>query len=157
MQLRGLVDEDFVNYKKASMFLILPFCSFKCEKDCGIKCCQNSEVPQLPIVNIPDSELVSRYLDNPITKAIVLGGMEPFDSFGEVIKFIRLFREKCEDTIVIYTGYREDEIQVYIEALKHYSNIIVKFGRFVPNDVHKFDEILGVTLASANQYAKKIG
>jgi len=157
MQLRGLVDEDFVNYKKASMFLIFPYCSFKCEKDCGIKCCQNSEVTKLPIINVSDDEIIERYLDNPITKAIVLGGMEPLDSFGEVINFIRKLRSKTDDMVVIYTGYKEEEITLYTDILKHYPNIIVKFGRFIPNDAHKFDEILGVMLASANQYAKKIG
>jgi len=157
MQLRGLVDEDFVNYKKASMFLILPYCSFKCEKDCGIKCCQNSEVTKLPIINVSDDEIIERYLDNPITKAIVLGGMEPLDSFGEVINFIRKLRSKTDDMVVIYTGYKEEEITLYTDILKHYPNIIVKFGRFIPNDAHKFDEILGVMLASTNQYAKKIG
>ena len=36
MKLKGLIDEDFVNYKDPSLFLIFPFCTFKCEKECGI-------------------------------------------------------------------------------------------------------------------------
>ena len=37
-----------------------------------------------------------------------------------------------------------------------YSNIIIKFGRFIPNREPHFDEVLGVNLASNNQYAKRI-
>ena len=35
-------------------------------------------------------------------------------------------------------------------------NIIVKFGRFIPNSPHIYDTLLGVELASNNQYAKII-
>ena len=35
-------------------------------------------------------------------------------------------------------------------------NIIIKFGRFVPMQQPHFDPILGVNLASDNQYAKQI-
>ena len=89
MLLRGLIDEDFVNYKKASMFLIFPYCSFKCERDCGIRCCQNSPLMQRAIIQVDEDQIIDRYLQNPITKAIVMGGMEPLDSFGELINFIK--------------------------------------------------------------------
>lgn len=42
------------------------------------------------------------------------------------------------------------------EELIAYENIIIKFGRFIPNDVEHYDEILGVKLKSNNQYAKRI-
>ena len=32
-----IVPTDFLNYKKPSMYIAFPFCSFKCEKECGIK------------------------------------------------------------------------------------------------------------------------
>lgn len=156
MILRGLVDEDFVNYKVPAMFVIFPYCSFKCEKDCGIKCCQNSKVALSPTVEIDAKKLVERFLANPITHAIVCGGLEPLDSFHDVLDLVSLVREKSDVTIVIYTGYTEDEAAVYIDALKKFTNIIVKFGRFVPNQPHRVDEVLGVELASDNQYAKKI-
>jgi hypothetical protein len=35
--------------------------------------------------------------------------------------------------------------------------VIVKFGRFIPNQKSHYDEILGVNLVSPNQYAKIIG
>lgn len=37
--LKGLVEEDFINYKKPSMFLIFPYCSFKCDEECGRDIC----------------------------------------------------------------------------------------------------------------------
>ena len=35
IKIRGINFEDFINYKKPSIFIAFPFCSFKCEKDCG--------------------------------------------------------------------------------------------------------------------------
>ena len=40
--------------------------------------------------------------------------------------------------------------------LKKYSNIIIKFGRFIPNQKPHYDPVLGVELASDNQYGEKI-
>ena len=37
MKLKGINTEDFVNYKKPSMFLITSYCDFKCCKDNTIK------------------------------------------------------------------------------------------------------------------------
>jgi len=42
------------------------------------------------------------------------------------------------------------------EVIEEFDNIIVKFGRFRPNQKPHFDEVLGVNLASDNQYAEKI-
>ena len=156
MLIRGLIEEDFVNYKKASMFIVFPTCTFKCEKECGIKCCQNSEVAKSKAIEIDTEKLVDRYINNPITHAIVCGGLEPIDSFDDLLELVKLVREKADDDIVIYTGYNKNEILKEIRILREFPNIIIKFGRFKPNDMHKFDEILGVTLASANQYAEKI-
>ena len=61
-----------------------------------------------------------------------------------------------KDPIVIYTGYKEEELIEQIKFLQQFDNIIVKFGRFIPNSPHIFDTVLGVELASNNQYAKYI-
>ena len=42
MRLRGLADEDIINYKLTSMFIQCPFCDFKCDRECGRQVCQNS-------------------------------------------------------------------------------------------------------------------
>lgn len=157
MIIKQLVDEDFVNYKKPSMFVAFPSCTFKCEKECGQKMCQNSELALQKNIEIEPTTIVERYINNPITKAIVFGGLEPFDSWKDVAILINEFRKHTKDTIVVYTGYYESEIADDVEYLRqNYDNIIIKFGRFVPNQQKHFDEVLGVELASDNQYGVKI-
>lgn len=96
------------------------------------------------------------YLNDGLEESIVFGGLEPLLQFNELVSLISKFREKTEDDIVIYTGYYPSEIEKEIEILKKYKNIIIKFGRYIPNRKSRYDEILGVTLASDNQYAEKI-
>ena len=153
MKLKGLIDYDISNYCIPSMFLIFPFCTFKCDKECGQQVCQNSALACEPIIKTSPVEIIERYLNNPLTHAIVCGGMEPFDSKEELFSFITLFRGFSNDTIVIYTGYNEDELENEISTLKNFDNIIIKFGRFIPNSPHIFDAVLGVELASNNQHA----
>jgi hypothetical protein len=43
----------------------------------------------------------------------------------------------------------------YWNLLKGYGNIVVKFGRFIPNQEKHYDSVLGVELSSFNQYAKR--
>lgn len=156
MKVKNIIFEDFTNYKKPSMFIGFPTCTFKCDKECGLKVCQNSHLVNSPTIEISYDNIVKRYLDNKLTEAIVLGGLEPFDSLKDLYLLVNAFRLYTDDDIVIYTGYYSDEITEQIEQLKQYPNIIIKFGRFVPNQEHHIDEVLGVELASPNQYAVKI-
>lgn len=78
MFIKNLIDEDFINYKKAAMFVAFPYCSFKCEKDCGVHCCQNSELAKACNIDVSPHVLTARYMDNPVTSSIVFGGLEPF-------------------------------------------------------------------------------
>ena len=95
-------------------------------------------------------------MKNDLTSAIVFGGLEFMDQFFELIECIEAFREKTMDDIIVYTGYNKTEIEDKIILLKKYLNIIVKFGRFIPNHEKHFDPVLGVYLASDNQFAEKI-
>ena len=160
MRVVEIKDEDCINYKKISMFIALPFCNGKCYKELGLDCsiCQNDALRNSPILNINDDKIIERYLLNPLTSAIVFGGLEPFDSFNELDEFIEKFRTKflIEDDIVIYTGYKLEEIKDKLEILKKYKNIIIKVGRYIPNSKKVFDKTLGVTLASDNQYSFKL-
>lgn len=156
MKLKGINDYDICNYKKPAMFLIFPHCSFKCDKECGVNVCQNSALALEPIIEIRVADIVHRYLDNPLTHAVVCGGLEPFDSAQDLTLFITYFRMHSKDPIIIYTGYKEEELTKQIKFLQNFDNIIVKFGRFIPNSPHIYDAILGVELASDNQYAKHI-
>lgn len=158
MLIKGLTDEDLVNYKLPSMFIITSKCSFKCDKENGESCCQNSSLARQKAKNVSDDEIIQRYIQNPITKAIVFGGLEPFDQWNELYAFIAKFRLEYgrKDEVVIYTGYNHDEIEGECMMLMMFDNIIVKFGRYRPNIKPVFDEVLGVTLASENQYAMRI-
>ena len=163
----GVIFEDFINYKKTCMTIEMPYCTFKCNKECGKNVCQNAALTNSALISVNIRELIDGYLNNPLSHAIVFQGLEPFyqddknDSFAEVLEFIQILREeyKCEDPVIIYTGYTEDECIKfgYIADLEQFSNIIIKFGRFIPDKESHMDEILGVKLASPNQYAKIIG
>ena len=101
-------------------------------------------------------ELITRYLQNPISEAIVCQGLEPFDSWDELKQFIIAVRMKTKDDIVLYTGYTKEELKYYLTFLKKYDNIYIKYGRFIPDQDSHYDEVLGVKLASPNQYAERI-
>ena len=156
MIVKEIRDEDFTSYKKPAMVIGFPSCSWKCEKECGERCCQNSALAQAPNINISIDSLIERYMNNPITKAIVCGGLEPMDSWEDLQCFILNFRQHSNDDIVIYTGYNEEEVKERIIWLRQYKNIVIKFGRFLIKSQSKFDPILGVTLASSNQFGVKI-
>ncbi len=156
MKTTGLIEEDFVNYKVPSLFIGTSKCSFKCDKECGKNICQNSYLANAPVFEIDDAKLIKRYLNNDITEAVVIGGLEGFDTFDDMYAFIWRFRQICFDPIVIYTGYYPSEIKDKLKKLFKFNNIIVKFGRFIPNDKSRYDEVLGITLASSNQFALTI-
>lgn len=171
MKIKGLIDECFNDYKKPAMYIAFPTCSFKCDKlnECDV--CQNSALANEPDIDIPKEQIIERYRKNPITQAFVLSGLEPFDSILDLMSFVDCVRRdyQCNDDIVIYTGYTEEELQTgnydggtpntladFYKYLSGFPNIIIKFGRFVLNDQPHYDEVLGISLASHNQYAKEI-
>lgn len=156
MIIKQLLDEDFVNYKKPSMFIGFPACSWKCDRECGMQVCQNGALATSQIKNIGFKTIVNRYINNPITSSVVCGGLEPFDTWDDLYGLITYLRASTQDDIVIYTGYYKKEIEVYIDELKVFPNIIIKFGRYIPDCEKHYDEVLGVYLASDNQYAERI-
>ncbi len=159
MKVRYITDEDFVNYKSPSMFIGTSFCNWKCctEQNLDIRVCQNAPLAKSKIIDYSNKKIYDRYISNDITKSIVLGGLEPMLQFDELYKLIKYFREnECYDTFVIYTGYYPDEVQDMLDRLVHMKNIVVKFGRYIVGDQPHYDDILGVCLASYNQYAEVI-
>lgn len=156
MVIKGLLDEDFVQYKKPSMTIMFPKCSFKCEMECGEQVCQNSALATSKDIEVDVELLVSRYMSNPISQAIVFGGLEPFDSWNDLLQFVKYIRVSITDDIVIYTGYYKHEIADKVNQLAKYDNVIIKFGRFIPGQQKHYDDVLGVYLASDNQYGERI-
>ena len=84
MKVKGIIDEDFINYKKPSMYIAFPKCSFKCDKECGRAICQNSALVKEKDIEISINKIINRYVNNPITKSIVCGGLEPLDSWDDL-------------------------------------------------------------------------
>ena len=160
MKLVNLIQEDFTNYKKPSLFLGFPYCSGKCNTLNGKIVCQNEQLKKATQIEISSQEIINLYNKNNITKAVVCGGLEPLDSYYQLLDFIKEFRKNSEDDIVIYTGYYKEETppSILIEELKknNIQNIIMKFGRYIDGDERHFDAVLGVELASNNQYAEKV-
>lgn len=159
MRVRGITAEDFLNYKLPSMFIASCYCDFKCCTELGVDIgvCQNAPLSNAAIKDIDDAVIFNHFVANPISKAVVIGGMEPFLQTDELIRLIAYFREHGSSApFVIYTGYNPDEIRDALSRLKKYENIIVKFGRFIPDHSGVYDAVLGVKLSSDNQYAKRI-
>ena len=152
MKIKGLISEDFVNYKKPAMTIMFPYCTFKC----GTEYCQNSPLSKAEDIEIDISNIVIRYLNNPITESVVMQGLEPFDSWDDLIGLVKQLRESTDDDIVIYTGYYKEEIADKVALLSKYKNIVIKYGRYIPDQKEHYDEVLGVSLASENQYAERI-
>lgn len=155
MLLKGIIDCDFVNYKEPVLTLEFPTCDFKCDRLNGCRVCQNSALAAEPDIEISLNTIWKLYKENPLTKGFCLQGLEPFDSELELLDFIEFIRygQNCSDPIIIYTGYNKNEVKS-IDLLQKYGNIIIKYGRYVMGQQPHYDEILGVNLASDNQYAE---
>lgn len=156
MIVKGIIIEDFVNYKEPCMTIEFPYCDFKCDKENGSQYCQNYALQFEANIDISYERIAELYTTNEITKAIVFQGLEPYFDRKVLYELIDTLRNKTDDPIIIYTGFTEEELKDDIPMLKFYRNIIVKFGRYRPNNEPHYDEVLGVNLASDNQYGKYI-
>lgn len=154
IRILDLLDIDFVNYKEPTMNIAIGItCTFKCGKEL----CQNQPLCQIKPKEIEIEKILKLYTEQEITKSITLQGLEPLDNLVDVLTIIREFRKTSNDKIIIWTGYKEEEIGSLIEYIKdNFTNIIIKVGRYIPNQKSHKDKILGVDLASDNQYAIEI-
>jgi MoaA/NifB/PqqE/SkfB family radical SAM enzyme len=148
MKIKDVVVEDFCNYRLPSMFIVTSRCKIKCTG------CQNEYLLNLKTFDVSNEVLWDIYSKSDITRAIVIGGLEPFEQTDEVLDLINYFRSHgCTDPFIIYTGYEEDEIpKTLIDTLKSYGNIFLKIGRYDSSKESYYNEQLGITLASNNQY-----
>lgn len=160
IELKGIIFEDFVNYKKPCMTLMFPKCSFKCDKENGVEMCQNKGVAAAPSQTVHIKDLMQKYKDNPITEAIVLQGLEPLDSLIDVYTVAATLKYlEINDDFIIYTGYNKTEIPSrVIQDLAELTpgHLIVKWGRYIPYQTPHYDPVLGINLVSDNQYGELI-
>lgn len=164
MRVKDIIDEDFQDYYKPAMFICARSCTMKCNAKAGREVCQNASLLSQDTINISDNHIVKRYLENNLTSAIVVGGLEPLDQPEELAKFAdALNHHNIHDDLVIYTGYSEDEIREsdilssalssVVDKCRLTRNLVVKYGGFVSGCAPHFDAVLKVNLASDNQYA----
>ena len=158
MRLKTYVDESFEYYKEPVLLIATTTCDFKCciESKIPITVCQNAQWFQKPNYEIPNTMLIQMYNNNPITKAICFAGFEPFKQWDDIKTFVSEFRATSDALLIYYTGYYPEEIQDKVNWLKQFPNIIIKYGRYVPNQEKHYDSVLGVYLASNNQWAERI-
>ena len=158
MRIISIKDNIFTDYKKTSMLISMPICCGKCYKEVNKdkSMCHNEHLDKSNIIDVSNQYIIDRYIKNPLSKAVIFGGKEPFDSFEDVVAFIEDFRKHSTDEIIIYSGYYKNEVKDEILKLKSFNNIIIKFGRYKPNTESIYSEVLGVKLASSNQYARRI-
>ena len=151
--------DDFVQYKKPCVVVCFPNCTWKCCTEAGIptSVCQNQEMCELKDIDVTPEDVYNLYKESLFAESICCSGLEPMLQFDDVLSLLKYFREHdCDADFVIYTGYYRNEIEDKIQELAKYKNVIVKFGRYVPNQEKHYDEVLGVWLASDNQYAERI-
>ena len=156
IEVKGIIWEDMVNYKKISTTLMFPKCSFKCDKENGTQICQNWELAAAPSQTIHINSFMRNYINNPITEAIVLQGLEPFDSLIDLYTVAAALEDfNITDDLVIYTGYNRNEVSSHLKPLFSIpGHLIIKWGRYIHNQESHYDPVLGVYLASNNQYAE---
>ena len=151
--------DDFVQYKKTCVVVCFPNCTWKCCTEAGIptSVCQNQEMCELKDIDITPEDVYNLYKESLFAESICCSGLEPMLQFDDVLSLLKYFREHdCNADFVVYTGYYRNEIEDKVQELAKYKNVIVKFGRYVPNQEKHYDEVLGVWLASDNQYAERI-
>lgn len=159
MYLKDILFEDFVNYKDACMFVTCGTCEGKCWVEQGLPptTCQNYELNKVEDIYVDDDVIIKQYMNNPITHAIVFGGLEPITRIDDIVEFVTKLREaRCYDPVVIYTGFYPEEIEEELYRLAPLGNIVFKFGRYIPGHKPHYDEVLGVNLASDNQWGEEI-
>lgn len=153
---------DFINNGKGTFSIALgTTCSFKCclELNLPASICQNNNCINNPKVITTIKKLIDLYLNQNMIKSLTFNGLEVLDNLRLLLWFIYYFRQQSQDNIIIWTGYTEEECKDLIYLIKEkmkWENIIIKFGRYIPNQKFHYDEILGINLVSDNQYSKKI-
>lgn len=172
MLLLGVKTDNVTDYKKTSLLIAFPNCIGKC------KGCQNQHLIDNPqnkeYLQVTADSIADFYNRLSTHNAIVMAGLEPLDSFNDVIDIIHSFGKIItRDTdIIIYSGYNTDEYedkfkQDLINAFKAVTAVndkirclIIKLGRYdedclVRDNKEWFNRHLGVKLATTNQYTIK--
>lgn len=154
--------DNITDYKKTSLLIAFPYCTGKC------KGCQNEHLRLSNTAISVSAKNIAKLYDNvQSNKAIVMAGLEPFDSFADVLDIISTVgkhsKRSCD--FVVYTGYNEQEykkrfekklVQMFKEDYMPYHKdgcLIVKIGRYDNEDREAwYNNTLGVDLINKSQF-----
>ena len=75
IQVKGVVFEDFVNYKKPCMTIEMPRCDFKCDKECGQNVCHNSALAIADNITIDVDSIISLITTSRIFQEVIRIGI----------------------------------------------------------------------------------
>ncbi len=155
------IRDSFHEYRKSGLLIAVRDCDYKCCHEGGydISMCHNYHLDGAKEIELSPDNLGNRIINNNTIDCIVIAGKEPMldKYFNDIVSTINYLRNnKWNKDIVIYTGYTEEELKEKINILKNNKNIIIKFGRFIPNQKPIYDEIGGIFLANHGQYFKRI-
>lgn len=151
----GVLDyaEVFQDYKDSAILFSAIDCDWKCCREYGQSICQNQKMHGQREVILPFSRVLET-ICNSYTDAVIFGGLEPMLQADELVQCIEYLRQQgMSRPIIIYTGYYPHEINTDTLIRLANCHVIMKFGRYDPSYEPKFDDILGITLASGNQFS----
>ena len=163
MSFVNLIDvktDDITDYLKTSLLLVTPKCSGKCGEKCqNYFLIKNATTKQYAV-----SSIVNLYNNLTTHNAVVFAGLEPFDTFNDTQILVDAFLQNDKPIdIVIYTGYYQqsitDKVNVLLQKLiktkSTNKTIIIKFGPYIAENRSYYSNILGIKLATDNQYVKR--
>jgi len=155
MKLKNIIREDYLNYKKCSLYLAFSQCKLYCED------CFNFGLRDQENIIISAKTIIDWHSSNLFEEAIICSGLNPFDSFEDLEELVReCYKENYSCDLIIFTGYEKKDIEDKIYTLtkiKHSDQkIIIKYGRYDKYQVESiYDDNLGIYLP-LNQYSEVI-
>lgn len=155
-----VIAQDFVNNAICTFTIESGIsCTFKCDKENNCQMCHNFALTKQQPIETSINRLIELYDSQELSHSVTFQGLEPLDNLKQLLWFIYYFRQTHDDFIYIWTGYDKNECKDLIYLIKEkmqWKNIVIKFGRYRPNDTPHLDPILGINLSSSNQYAEVI-
>lgn len=143
------VRETITDYRKSTLYL----CGYICTLGC--KDCFHNELKKNHPTTLSIEKLFTDYISTTSCDAILFSGLNWLEQIEELFVLIHYIRSNhINKDIVIYTGYDKHEISDKIAMLSKFDNIIIKYGRFDATLPPRYDDVLGITLASSNQWAE---
>jgi len=98
----------------------------------GCKGCWNTHMwPHKDKTLLDREELYQKIVNTPEINGVTLLGGEPLEQAGNTLWLIKMLKEKTSLTIVVYTGFKQSELEAkgYWSALYENSDLIIS-GRY---------------------------